>query len=303
MSFLAKTQADVFPLRVGQKVRLVNQEFTSEITGDSATGTLVKYFEGVLYIAASYSDTSTVPDTVIQKAFTSSIKINFKFEKNTAGPDSMGPAGRRPGGQGGMNGAGPKGGPRGGGMGQGGPHPGAPGSNGKNQNGPQDLLPGWHVVAVSLPAGGTGSTNIIITKLTAYLPGGDTLSISDPTDYFLEREAGPKGPRKDIPRIASNEPVKVVVELYSAYADSDFVTLTHGGDLHGMHRGKVKFDLVSSTQYGGGYDKVYEQTFETHQWPGFFHAVVNASPGQTIKDDSAPVEISTWGIPYAVKRQ
>ena len=79
------------------------------------------------------------------------------------------------------------------------------------------------------------------------------------------------------------------------------MTLTHGGDPRGLHRGKVKFDFVSSTQSGGGYDKVYEQTFETHQWPGFFHAVINASPGQVIKDDSAPVEISTWGIPYVVK--
>lgn len=307
MNYLAKTQSEIYPLRVGQKVRLVNQDFTSQITGDSATGTLIKNYEGVLFIAASYSDTSSAPDTVIQKAFTSSIKINFKFEKgDPMRPDSMGAGGNRPGGFGGMNGGqggnGMHGNRPGGGMNQDGPPMGQPDSNGNQQNGPRNLLPGWHVTAVSLPAGGTGSTNIIITKITAYLPGGDTLSVADPTQYFLAREMGPKGPRREIPRIQSNEPVKVTVELYSAYADSDFVTLTHGGDLHGLHRGKVKFDLISSTQYGSGYSKVYEQKFETNQWPGFFHAVVNASPGQTIKDDSAPVEISTWGIPYVVKR-
>ena len=59
--------------------------------------------------------------------------------------------------------------------------------------------------------------------------------------------------------------------------------------------------MVSSTQTGNGYDKVYEQTFETHQWPGYFHAVINATPRQVVTDDSTPVESNTWGIPYIVK--
>ncbi len=160
----------------------------------------------------------------------------------------------------------------------------------------------WVVKAVSLPAGGTTPSNINITKLTVFLPNSDTLSISSPNDYYLIRKWGWFWWKwHNIPVIARDRDVKIQIELTSAYADTDFVSLTYGADRFGFNRCKKNFDLISSTQNGGVYDKVYEQTFRSSFYPGFFHAIVNALPKQVIFDDSAAVESSTWGVPYFVK--
>lgn len=158
-------------------------------------------------------------------------------------------------------------------------------------------LRNWKLAAISLPEGGTEHPNIELKKVTVFLPQGDTLIVSSPNEYFLARW---RGWWKHLPMILRNEPVKVQVELFSAFSEDDFVTLTCGADLKGMHRAKYKFELVSSTPVAGGYDKVYEQTYNSHQFPGYYHAIINAFPRQVVFDDSAPVENEMWGIPYAV---
>jgi hypothetical protein len=65
-------------------------------------------------------------------------------------------------------------------------------------------------------------------------------------------------------------------------------------------RSRKLFELVSSTPNGDGWDKVYEQTFNAHTYPGFFHAVLNAMPRQVIFDDATPVEAESWGVPYVI---
>jgi len=157
----------------------------------------------------------------------------------------------------------------------------------------------WRLVAISLPEGGTQSPNIDITKLTIFLPDGDTIVVESPNEYFLRRW---DGWWRQIPIIRRGESVLLRVELFSAYEEEDFVTLTYGADRSGHHRAKKLFELVSSTPVGDGFEKVYEQTFTTHQFPGHFHAVINALPRQVIYDDAAPVENEMWGIPYFVHR-
>lgn len=159
----------------------------------------------------------------------------------------------------------------------------------------------WKIVAISLPEGGTLSPNIDITKFTAFLPNGDTLEINSPNDYYLVRNWGQWWRWHHVPVIQRGEDVVLRVELNSAYADTDFVTLTFGADRFGMHRSKKKFELVSSNPNGSIFEKVYEQTFRTHQFPGFFHAIINAMPKQVVYDDSTPVEMESWGVPYFVK--
>ena len=156
----------------------------------------------------------------------------------------------------------------------------------------------WKLAAISLPEGGTLSPNIDITKLTIFLPGGDTLVITSPNNYYLSRGFGWW---KHLPIISKNEDVTLELELFSAYADTDFVTLTYGADKLGLHRAKRKFELISSVPSGTGYVKVYQQTYRTHQWWGFYHAIVNAFPRQVIFDDTAAVENEMWGVPYFVK--
>ncbi|NWF50173.1 MAG: hypothetical protein HXY49_06500 [Ignavibacteriaceae bacterium] len=157
----------------------------------------------------------------------------------------------------------------------------------------------WRIAAISLPEGGTSShPNIDLKKITIFLPNGDTLEVNSPNDYYLSR--GP-GWWRQLPVIPRNETTLIRVELTSSYSEDDFVTLTYGAMGNGLHRAKKRFVLVSSTPNGNVFDKVYEQSYTTHQFPGFFHAIINAFPYFAIKDDSAPVESESWGVPYLVK--
>lgn len=155
----------------------------------------------------------------------------------------------------------------------------------------------WVIAAISLPEGGTQSPNIDLQKLTIFLPNGDTLVVDEPNEYFLRRGWGWW---RQIPIIGRGESVLLRVELFSNYEEDDFVTLTYGANRWVRHRAKKLFELVSSTPNGNGWDKVYEQTYTTHQWPGFYHAVINAMPRQVVFDDATPVESEAWGIPYFV---
>lgn len=249
MDFLGKVDGQIYPIRVGKRMRLVNKNLNITFDGDSiAHGTLTKTFEGVLLIAASYDSSGGTPDTVIEKPFTSVVTRNLIFKKirHTDFP-----------------------------------------------------LRNWVLAAISLPEGGTQSPNIDITHLTAFLPNGDTLDIASPNDYYLRRGWGWW---RRIPVIGRGETVLVRIELFSAYEDDDFVTLTYGADRFGHHRAKKLFELVSSTPNGNGFDKVYEQSYTTHQFPGFYHAIFTAMPRQVVFDDSTPVESESWGVPYFVHR-
>ena len=155
----------------------------------------------------------------------------------------------------------------------------------------------WIIAAISLPEGGTQSPNIDIMKLTAFLPNGDTIQVDSPNDYYVTWRFGWW---RQIPVLHRGESVLLRVELYSAYEEEDFVTLTYGANRFHNHRAKKIFELVSSTPSGNGWEKVYEQTYTTHQFPGFYHAVVNAMPRQVVFDDATPVESEAWGIPYLV---
>ncbi len=155
----------------------------------------------------------------------------------------------------------------------------------------------WKLVAISLPEGGTVTQNILIQKMTIQLPN-DTLIITSPNEYFLSRESGRI---KQIPTIRMNQRSTIIVEVFSNYSNEDFVTLTFGADIRGLHRVKRKFTLDSVSPSGTGYLKIYKQTFTTLPYVGHFHAVVSAMSRQTVYDDQAAVESKSWGVPYIVR--
>ena len=247
---LGKISTQVYPFKVGQKMRLISRTLNVEFVGDTAYGVLTKNFEGVLYIKGSYDSNAVAPDTLISKAFSATVKRNIVFIRigNSENPE--------------LN---------------------------------------WRIAAISLPEGGTQSPNIDIVKLTAYLPGGDTLVINSPNDYYLVRHWGYWWRWHHIPVVQRNHDVTLRVELNSAYADTDFVTLTFGADRINLIRTKKKFDLVSSNFNGQYYEKVYEQTYRPMQLTGFYHVIVNAMPKQVVYDDATPVEEESWGVPYFVR--
>jgi hypothetical protein len=165
------------------------------------------------------------------------------------------------------------------------------------------MIDNWKIAAISLPEGGTETGNIEITRLTVNLSSGEMLEVTSPNDYFLFRNQNfmHQGRWKIFPMLEKGDSATLRLEVKSMYPDTDFVTLTYGADHSGFNRSKKKFDLVSQTFDGLFYNKVYERSYKTHQWGGYFNAVINAIPRQVIYDNTTPVEIKTWGLPYFVR--
>ncbi len=53
MDFLGKVDTEIYPFRVGHKMRLVNRNLNINFQDTIAYGTLTKTFEGILFIAAN----------------------------------------------------------------------------------------------------------------------------------------------------------------------------------------------------------------------------------------------------------
>ena len=133
--------------------------------------------------------------------------------------------------------------------------------------------------------------------MTVFLPSGDEIIVDEPNDYYLSRN---DGLRTQIPVLAPGESVTIRIELETAYADTDYVALTYGANRTRFNRAKKIFELVSSELIGDVYRKVYEQTYTSHQFPGYYHAVISAVPWIVVNDDAAPVESNSWAIPYRI---
>ncbi|MEW6701862.1 MAG: hypothetical protein AB1298_04015 [Bacteroidota bacterium] len=304
ISFLGVLGKEIYPLRVGQALKLVDRNLTIQYDTETAIGTLVEKFDGVLIISGSFKQPEpnkpTPTDTVISKKFSTVITRLIKYTKvsNTG-----------------------------------------------------DNLVDWKVAGVSLPAGGTETDNIQITKLTLATQDGTTLEITNPNEFFFDRGfmngygmgsygnggmmGGGMGNNGNGGRgnngnggmgsgmgnngngmgsgmlgngtkgmsamFGPRQPIKITVEVISKYEAEDFLTLTHGAMLNGLNRVKEKFELKSSVQEGSNYKKTYEKVWLTNAHSGFMHAVINALPKQVVFETSTPVEEKTWGIPYQVK--
>lgn len=158
----------------------------------------------------------------------------------------------------------------------------------------------WKIVAVSLPAGGTSTTNVAINKATITLQNGESIVITNPNEFFFSRNLG-GGNRKDMPYLNRNSRVTLTMEITSSYNDEDFVMLTYGANFRGLYRIKRRLELVSSTAVTGGFLRVYSGEFWSGNLPGHFHAVVDLTPRGVLFDDAAPVESKVWGLPYMVR--
>jgi hypothetical protein len=310
MSFLGVLGKEIFPLRVGQVLKLVDRNLTIQYEAETALGTLVEKFDGVLIISGSFKQPEpnrpTPADTVIRKQFSTVITRLIKYTKvsNTG-----------------------------------------------------DNLVDWKVAGVSLPAGGTETDNIQISKLTLATQDGKTLEITNPNEFFFDRgfmngygmggngnggmgggmgsngnggmgggmgsngNGGmgsgmgsngngnsmgggmlSNGTRGMSAMFGSRQPIKITVEIISKYEAEDFLTLTHGAMMSSANgRVKEKFELKSSVQEGSNYKKTYEKVWLTNAHGGFMHAVINAVPKQVVSETNAQVEEKTWGIPYQIK--
>jgi hypothetical protein len=165
----------------------------------------------------------------------------------------------------------------------------------------------WIPVASSLVQGGTLPPNhfITITKLEVMTSGDTTLTITDPTNYYLRYNWLKlfNGGRCDVPQIQAGQPFKVQVTLISNSPDTDIVALRYG--FSGFQHRRVHLTLVSEQKNA---DNTYTRVFETsatnavymHFFRGYFNLGIDALTRATLYDDTAPYSVSWWGVPYRV---
>ena len=161
----------------------------------------------------------------------------------------------------------------------------------------------WRPVATSLVAGATvqTSTPVAITKLQLFTATGDTITVTDPTSYYLRfpwRRIFAGG-RLDVPEFRAGQRLIILATVVSSSPDTDFVALRFGAGP--MQRRRQRMMLVSEVNNGNGtFTREFQASFLMHVHPGFFHAGVDAMTRGTLFDDTAPYSVSWWGVPYRV---
>jgi hypothetical protein len=164
----------------------------------------------------------------------------------------------------------------------------------------------WRPAGTSLVDGGTtpppASNQIAITQVQVF-SSADTVTITDPTTYYLRYKWMPfhDGERKDCPQFKGGDKVIIQATVVSASADTDLVALRYGFGFSLSMGRRQHMTLISQTHNGDGtYTRVYQATWFSHFFTGFFNAGVDAVTRGTLYDDSLPYSASWWGIPYRV---
>ncbi len=307
----------LYPLKVGQRMELVDRQLSIDYGDSTAIGTLTSTYNGELIIVASFTpptDGIRPPDTTVTKNFSTVItrKIQFVKVDNTGDNlvDWQISAISLP--EGGTQTSGvtitkltlfaPDGSTlvidspndyfleRG------------PGNN--NGNGPDNENVGNgnrqgspNGIGAQGPGNGMGDNQQGPQNGNGPQGSGNRMG----NDQGGQQGQGTNGNRPMLPSFGMNQPVTIQVELESAYTDTDLVTITHGAMLGGIGREKERFHLISETPSGGTFTRIFEVKWFTNMHAGFRHAVVNAIPYQTIFDSDAQVEENTWGVPYKVQ--
>jgi hypothetical protein len=175
------------------------------------------------------------------------------------------------------------------------------------KHGQDSVFARWIPVASSLIAGGTtpppAGAGINITQVQLFIPGVDTITVTDPTDYYLRYMwlGWFHGGRRNCPSLGGGEQLTLDVTVVSASPDTDIVALRYGFDLFG-HRRRQHLALISETDNGDG---TFTRVYRSNQWfmhfnRGFFTVGIDALTKGTLFDDAAPYSVSWWGLPYRV---
>lgn len=160
----------------------------------------------------------------------------------------------------------------------------------------------WRPDEISGVKGGTEGSEVTIKSLEVTI-GNDTHIINNPTDYFFKLNR--PGPRP-LPILVPSQPVKIRVTLTSADPDTDWVSLHRPimllimGPEHRVKALHVRMKLVSQTQVGNLYERVFESSWAGHI-VGRHTILIDALTRGSLFDDVAPFSAQIWGIPYIVQ--
>jgi hypothetical protein len=165
----------------------------------------------------------------------------------------------------------------------------------------------WVPVATSLVDGATvnppADQVVNITELQLVKPNGDTITVTDPTNFYLRygwRFLKDDRAVEDVPQLFMNQVFSVRATVVSASPDTDLVVLKHGYSATTHNR--TAMSLISQAENGDGtYTRIYEVSAAVRHQPGFFHAGVLVLTKKTLYDDDpANYSVNWWGVPYRV---
>ncbi|KAF0139233.1 MAG: hypothetical protein FD122_3433 [Stygiobacter sp.] len=274
---------NLYPIRIGQKMKLVDKSLTLVKDSTTATGTLVQKFDGQLIIQGSFQEPTigmnSHVDTTITKNFSTTVTRKIQFKKiANSGNDTIDWK---------VNAVSLSSG----------------GTAGDN------------IQIVKLILTTQDGTEVVIDDPNTFFfktgkekkykdhDEDEEEEMDDNDNHGFEAgfSIGEHGWKNLLTWYRKNQPIKLTVEILSRSADPDFITVTYGAMMYGNSRSKEKFNLVSSNQEGSYYRKIYERKLYTHSFAARMHAVVNALPRNVVYDTDTSVEEKTWGIPYRVK--
>jgi len=267
---------DLYPIRIGQKMNLVNKSLTLVKDSTTATGTLALEYEGTLTIQGSFQPPTigirTHVDTTIQKTFSTTITRMIQFVKvDSTGNDTLDWK---------VNAISLASG----------------GTTGDN------------IIIAKIILTTQDGTEVVIEDPSAYFfkigkekDHDDDDEDDDNHDFKAGFGVWSHNWKNLLTWYRKHQSVKLTVEVLSRYSDPDLLTVTYGAMMNGSSKSKEKFDFVSSTQEGLYYRKVYERKWYTDFHATRMHAVVNVLPRSVAYDTETSVEEKTWGIPYRVK--
>lgn len=164
----------------------------------------------------------------------------------------------------------------------------------------RDTSARWKPGEVSAAKGGTTNSGVSINKLEVSI-GDTSYTIVDPTSYFFELEH-PRG-RPLLPFTRWNTKMTVRVHLTSADSDTDFVWAHYPFFQMGSILTRpfhVRAKLLSQTQSGNLYQRVYEHTWHAGI-PGRHHFFVEVLTRSSLFDDKATFSTELWGVPYVTQ--
>lgn len=147
----------------------------------------------------------------------------------------------------------------------------------------------------------TGKDNIVINKVELYRNNELRLTLNGPdftTNFFTAGFFGGHG----MYEADAGESFKAKVYLTSNQSDTDIVSYHWPRNLSGFHR--VRFELISQTPNGNGFDRVFEKTiqiFPQHRH-GRHNAFISADTKSSVFDNDPGLLSSTYmGFPYRIR--
>ncbi|MGH2568793.1 MAG: hypothetical protein ACRDGA_10660 [Bacteroidota bacterium] len=163
---------------------------------------------------------------------------------------------------------------------------------------------GFRPAEVSATKGGTTNAQATITKMEVNV-GSETIVITDPTEYFMKIHPEGRGGRPPVFTTGPRENITVRVTLTSAEPDTEWVSIHRplalmAGRPEGIRPAHARMTLVSQTQTGSTYERVFETSWESVV-QGRLAFFVTALTHNSLYDDQAAFSSQIWGVPYIAR--